>query len=179
MLFSLLLLVIAPATSIGDEDPLLLKSRNTADRFANLLQSALQEAMAVGGPVNAIGVCKDMAPRIASKLSRETGARVSRTSLRFRNAANAPEPWETAVLEKFDASGSADTAVEYFQRFGKNAARYMKPIPTSSLCLSCHGTAVTPEVMAILARDYPHDRARGYAAGDIRGAFSIVWPDSD
>ena len=28
----------------------------------------------------------------------------------------------------------------------------------------------------LLDREYPHDRARGYAAGDIRGAFSVVWP---
>lgn len=163
------------ATALADDDPLLAKSRETTARFAADLQAALQEAMAAGGPVVAIGVCRDVAPQIASELSRQTGAKVSRTSLKFRNPANAPEPWQAAVLHEFDA---ADSSGEHFEPDGSHGARYMKAIPTGGLCLACHGTSLPADVQERLDEDYPHDRARGYEPGQVRGAFSVTWPDA-
>ena len=40
-------------------------------------------------------------------------------------------------------------------------------------CLACHGKAITPQVLEQLDARYPDDRARGYGAGEIRGAFSL------
>ena len=37
------------------------------------LISALQKQMAAGGPAGAVGVCSDLAPSIAGRISRETG----------------------------------------------------------------------------------------------------------
>jgi hypothetical protein len=56
-------------------------------------------------------------------------------------------------------------------------ARYMKAIPTAAKpCLACHGAKISPEVAAKLDDIYPEDKARGYGAGDIRGAFTIRQP---
>jgi hypothetical protein len=52
----------------------------------------------------------------------------------------------------------------------------MKAIPTGAVCLACHGQTLAPEIQEALDTDYPHDRARGYELGQIRGAFSITWP---
>jgi hypothetical protein len=51
----------------------------------------------------------------------------------------------------------------------------MKALPVKPLCLTCHGTERTiPESVQIrLAKEYPNDKATGYAAGQIRGAVSI------
>ena len=81
--------VSGPATA--DEDELLAESRNVVASFAAEMQTALQEAMAAGGPVAAIAVCKDVAPGIAERMSAETGATVGRTSLQVRNPANGQE----------------------------------------------------------------------------------------
>lgn len=164
----------AGSAGIADDDPLFSKSRGITATFAENLQAALKEAMASGGPVAAIDVCKDLAPAIASELSRESGAKVSRTSLKFRNPGNAPEPWQTEVLRMFNDS---DTTKEFFERTENNETRYMKAIPTGSLCLTCHGSELPKAIQDRLAQDYPHDRAIGYQLGDIRGAFSITWPD--
>ena len=163
----------------GDEDALLSKSRALTDQYATELQAALQDAMRTGGPVTAIGVCKTIAPQIASKLSRISGASVTRTSLRFRNPGNAPINWQETVLSEFDMAPAEARPLEFFERTGNNGARYMKAIPTGGVCLACHGTALAPEIQQQLDRDYPHDRARGYELGDIRGAFSITWPKDD
>jgi len=166
------------ATVQADDDPRLADSREIVKEFAGRLQAALQSAMSNGGPANAIGVCKNVAPAIASELSREHGAAVSRTSLRLRNPANLPRDWQFNILRKFDDRKATDTVPEFYESRPDGQFRYMKAIPTGGLCLACHGSEIPAEVGALLDDNYPHDRARGYAAGDIRGAFSIVWPAS-
>ena len=56
--------------------------------------------------------------------------------------------------------------------------RYMKPLGTMDVCLACHGDdqAVSTPVQARLTEAYPHDKARGYSKGDLRGAISIKKP---
>lgn len=162
----------------ADDDPRLADSREIVKEFAGHLQAALQSAISTGGPANAVGVCKDIAPDIASELSRERGAAVSRTSLRLRNPANLPRDWQFDVLREFDDRNATDTVPEFYESRPDGQFRYMKAIPTGGLCLACHGSEIPAEVGEQLDENYPHDRARGYAAGDIRGAFSIVWPAS-
>ena len=163
-------------TALGDdEDALLLKSREVTATFATEMQTALQTAMATGGPVGAIDACKVTAPAIAARLSEETGADVGRTSLRVRNPANEAENWESAVLAAFEAPGASS---EHFERTGNNGARYMKAIPTGAICLNCHGTVIPPDIASKLDEAYPDDEARGYYLGDIRGAFTITWPET-
>jgi len=174
-LFSAIAALTVPSFAVADdESALLLKSREITAQFATELQAALKQSMSSGGPLAAIGVCKDMAPQIAADLSRETGATVSRTSLRVRNTANTAEPWQAAVLREFDM---AEEPAEHFEEFGENGARYMKPIRTGALCLTCHGSELSMDIRAKLDEAYPGDQARGYNIGDIRGAFSVVWPE--
>ena len=64
-------------------------------------------ALAVGGPTDAIEVCKIAAPEIAATASDAQGWRIGRTSLKLRNPANAPDAWELAVLRDFEARKAA------------------------------------------------------------------------
>jgi len=175
MLAAIGALLVPNAAFADDESSLLSKSRELTSKYATLLQAELQNAMATGGPVAAIAVCKDEAPRIASELSRSSGARVGRTTLKFRNPGNAPDDWQRDVLVKFD-SGASD---EFYDETVSGEARFMKAIPTGAVCLACHGETLAPEIREALDTDYPHDRARGYELGQVRGAFSIVWPNSE
>jgi hypothetical protein len=54
--------------------------------------------------------------------------------------------------------------------------RYMRAIVTDGVCLACHGASLAPEVAAAIDERYPEDEARGFAPGDLRGAFTITWP---
>ena len=115
-------------------------------------------------------------------LSEKTGWDVARTSLKLRNPANQPDAWELAVLNKFEerkAAGEDPAQIAYgevIEQDGKKTFRFMKAIPTAELCLSCHGSELSPELQAQLDQLYPTDQARGYQLGDIRGAFTLQKP---
>jgi len=153
-------------------------SRQAVMKFGKTLKGELQQAMKSGGPVNAIGVCQEVAPGIASDISEETGWEVYRTSLKPRNVA--PDNWETAVLESFDRRrelGESPKKMEFHEvveKDGEPKLRYMKALGTAPVCLTCHGTDIPADVQAKLDELYPNDKATGYKAGEIRGAFSII-----
>ncbi len=159
------------------------QSRVVIKSFAGSLKGELKGALKSDGPLKAIEVCNLSAQTIASGLSKKYGWEISRTSLKPRNAANAPDAWERMVLEGFEsrkAAGEDPKKMEHFEVVsvnGKESFRYMKAIPTAEKpCLVCHGGKLKPQIAAIIDKYYPNDKARGYKAGDIRGAFSIVQP---
>ena len=163
------------------EDARLVESRALVNAFAQELQQALLGAMRSGGPDAAIDVCRSSAPEIAARLSRNAGASVSRVSVRYRNPQSYPEPWQQDVLDQFSATLAKDpqtpvSQLEHFEWDGRGGARYLKAITIAPLCLTCHGEQLDRTVADQLGADYPHDRATGYRLGDLRGAFSAVWP---
>lgn len=179
----LLVLLLAVAFSgclAGDADnEMLERSRGLAKSLGMQLKGQLKTGLEDGGAVQAIGICKDVAPQIASEISRQSGAKVTRTSLRYRNPSNAPEPWQADVLKDFErqAAAAADTGpLEHFETEADGRVRYMLAIRTESVCLACHGAAIAPVLKESLDAEYPHDQAVGYNLGDVRGAFSVSWP---
>jgi len=51
--------------------------------------------------------------------------------------------------------------------------RYMKAIPTTEVCLVCHGETLASPLQQKLQSLYPNDQATGYRVGEIRGAFTV------
>ncbi len=160
-------------------------ARKTSAEFGQKLGGELKKSLEAGGPEGAIGVCKDIAPAISPDLSRKKGWRVSRVSLKTRNPLlGLPDAWEQKVLADFDrraAAGEKPEALEFAETVTEpqgKSLRYMKAIPTQELCLTCHGPAdkIAPGLKQKLAEQYPHDKATGYAVGQVRGAFSIKQP---
>ena len=170
--------MLPPATA----DDFNIAARATASDLILRLGAVLKKEMAAGGPENAIVVCRDIAPGLAGELSRKTGARVSRVSLKTRNPLlGQPDAWEQGVLAEFDQQAAHGAKPETLERSEfvtepqGRFFRYMKAIPVQPLCLSCHGTtdSIPDTVKTRLATDYPHDRATGYVLGQIRGAVTI------
>jgi hypothetical protein len=160
----------------------LTASRAAAGQLTQQLGAELRKELAAGGPAQAIGVCRNVAPEIAGKLSRQMGARVARVSLKTRNPLlGTPDAWEQQVLADFDrraAAGDKPEALEVSEVVTEPAGRYfryMKAIPVQPLCLTCHGAkdSIAAEVAERIAQEYPHDRAVGYSPGQIRGAVTV------
>jgi hypothetical protein len=178
-----LMLSLAATGSLAEEAIDLDKdARQVAMEFAQRLSASLKQELTAGGPVHAIGICRDLAPSIAAELSRSKGWKVSRVSLKVRNPLlGSPDEWEQAALIDFDrraASGQKLDAMEMSEVVSEpqgRFARYIKAIPVQPLCLTCHGAPedLDPSVRARLAADYPHDQATGYRQGMIRGGIAI------
>lgn len=181
--FVLLTCILAPVSLFaGSESPMLEESRQAIQQFGSRLKDELQEGMKKGGPEAAIQVCHTVAAELADSTSQQLGWNIGRTSLKVRNPKNAPDAWELQVLDEFERrkSNGEDIAkmehYEVIQANGKKVFRYMKAIPTSEICLSCHGPSISTNVIGQLDALYPEDQARGFEAGDIRGAFTISRP---
>ncbi|MGH8769130.1 MAG: Tll0287-like domain-containing protein [Burkholderiales bacterium] len=179
-LLPILLLDVLMPPAMADD--LTIAARATASDLIQRLGAVLKKEMAAGGPDNAIAVCRDIAPELVGELSRKTGGRVSRVSLKTRNPLlGQPDAWEQEVLAEFDRQAAHGAKPETLERSEVVSEpqgrffRYMKAIPVQPLCLTCHGTtdSIPDPVKARLAADYPHDRATGYALGQIRGAATI------
>ena len=171
-----------PAAAEEVPEHLLQEARGLAKTFFTELKSALQKAIAEKGAPGAIGVCGEVAPGIATRVSEKSGWAVGRTALRVRNPRNAPSPLERAVLVKFReriAAGEDPGAVEWAAvvvQGGQRYFHYMKAIPTREICLTCHGGDLDPEVRRAISLRYPADAATGFALGELRGAFTFVRP---
>jgi uncharacterized protein DUF3365 len=186
---ALLLATLFSTPAWSEEDPGLAPFREEARKvsveFGQKLGAELKRSLGEGGAENAIGVCKDLAPAIASEISRQKGWRVSRVSLKTRDPLlGLPDAWEQRVLAEFDrrvAAGDKPETLEYAEVVTEpqgKALRYMKAIPTQELCLSCHGPTdkMAEGLKKKLSDAYPHDQATGYAVGQVRGAFTVKKP---
>lgn len=164
-----------------DDASLTAKARSATKGLGENLKAQLVETLKSGGPVAAIGVCRTIAPAIAAEQSQAHGLKVGRTSLKVRNPSNAPDAWERKVLAMFVEkirTGADPTTLEHSERVldgGEKKFRYMKAIPMSAQpCLACHGSDIKPEVRAEISKLYPQDEATGFAAGELRGAFTVT-----
>jgi hypothetical protein len=177
---SVLAQTLSPETNdTADADA---QARELTKAFATRLQGELKAGLKEGGPTAAVRVCKEEAPAIAASLSEQSGWQVARTSLKTRNPENAPDEWERQVLEQFDdrqAAGQPVADMTYaavVEQDGAETYRFMKAIPTAEVCLACHGSDLSPDLVEALDKAYPEDQARGYELGDIRGAFTLSKP---
>lgn len=161
------------------------ESRAVIGPFMQQLLAENKKAIKEGGPDSAIKVCKDIAPKMAGDLSRQHGIKLTRVSLKVRNPLlGTADEWEQKTLKQFEeriAKGEKPETLEAAEIVTEPAGKYfrfMKGIVLQSGCTSCHGTddAVDVTVKARLKEDYPHDRATGYVAGQVRGGVSIKRP---
>jgi hypothetical protein len=178
---ALLLVLAAPLNAAPDAAATAgARAALAAAQLQGKLQGELAAALKAGGPVAAIDVCRTRAPAIAADVSAAMGVEVGRTALGWRNPANRPTGWERREMKRFaarQAGGEAIPAMAAATRIHRGKLEWLKPIPMGQMCLSCHGgTEVSPETAAAIAAAYPEDKARGFAAGDLRGAFRARVP---
>jgi len=178
-------LLFSTSLYAGDIEERKKAAVKTTKEFVKTLGGHMKGAMKEGGPTNAVKVCSEIAPQLTGDISRKTGWKVTRVGTRVRNSMlGTPDAWEQKVLAQFEARKTKGEALkkmafsEVVEEPNGKYFRFMKAIPVQRACLQCHGSKkdVLPEVEMILEEQYPHDRARNYKVGDLRGAVSIKQP---
>lgn len=157
-------------------------AQQVTQQFVKKLGGHLKKEMQTNGPVAAIKVCKEVAPKLANELSIENGWRITRVTSKPRNALlGLADEWESQTLVAFELRAGkgekySDMAqAEIVEEAGASYYRYMKPLVVKPICLTCHGSneQIPISVKAALDVAYPFDQARNYKVGQLRGAVSI------
>jgi len=181
VLFTLPLLALAEINHAEVKVPSqdIAEARALIKAFGGDLKHALTTAMKSDGPIKALTVCNVEAAPIAQQNSALSSWKIARTAIKVRNENNAPDAWEATVLRQFEERKTAGEDIktmeyaEIIQEGEQLTYRYMKPIATAGLCLTCHGAQVDEAVTTKVRALYPNDQATGFTLGDIRGAFTL------
>jgi len=104
----------------------------------------------------------------------EKGYKARQVSLKNRNPQHAPNPTETAALAYFANNKKAKDKIEAVTEAGAEGHRVFARIDVTAACLHCHGdkNARPP----FIVKKYPEDKAHSFAAGDLRGMYSVFIP---
>ena len=187
IIFGVCVVIIAAALYLylprqdKQQEQFVVQSSALIKQLAGGLKKELVTAVSEHGVPAAIQTCKIQAPIITAQSHADSALTIRRTSLKLRNPANAPDAWEMKVLQKFELQLAQGTPVEQLtyseitNQGDKKMRRFMRAIPTQDICLNCHGEVqnLSPDVKNMLNNEYPNDLAIGFAAGEIRGAFSV------
>lgn len=147
--------------------------------FAETLKDALMLSLQTDGSVKTIGVCKDIAPRVAKQVADKYQLDIRRTALKVRNPDNTADDWEKSVLREFEnrlENGETIKKLRFSEQVetdGVKQWRVMKAIGTDLVCVSCHGEKIPEQIQVELNKLYPEDQATGFSVGSVRGAFSV------
>jgi cytochrome c5 len=156
-------------------DPRVAIAKEALAPFQQALLSTLKAGLEKG-PTEAVLACNDQAPRILASQQKK-GVAVGRTTTKLRSPANAPEPWARALLDEMAQMPFAELAPRAIlvddPVLGADTLAFVAPIQMGAMCLTCHGTAIAPDVDAAIRARYPDDQARGYSEGDFRGLFFV------
>jgi hypothetical protein len=151
-----------------------------ADDLVATLMAHLMEAMREGGPAGAVDVCSARALDLTAEVADRQGLDIKRTSMRYRNPANAPDEAETEALKHFRSAleETGELPGPWVQKAGRDEYRYYRPLVMAEPCLVCHGSEeqIDPLVRSALEERYPDDLATGYATGDFRGVIRVTVP---
>ncbi|VAX18159.1 hypothetical protein MNBD_NITROSPINAE01-907 [hydrothermal vent metagenome] len=165
------------------EDVALERSKAMIKELGGNLSKHLKASIISSGFVKSIDACSTVAQETPKEMNKKSRGTIRRVSLKLRNMKNAPDDYEKTVLLQMEKDHEKQELKDIYKsvvknKRGKPTLRVMKPILVKSLCLNCHGTPYTWKRAAIkkVLEIYPNDMATGYASGEVRGAFSVVYP---
>ncbi|MBI4892860.1 MAG: DUF3365 domain-containing protein [Acidobacteria bacterium] len=176
----LAILSVLAASGFSQEPTPRQRAAEAVRDLAAVLQQLLGEEMKRGGVEGAVKSCSETAQVVTEEFAKERELDLRRVSLKYRNQKDQPDDYEAARLKEWEAQIKlGKPPAEHTQTVtenGRRYIRYMKPILVQGVCLACHGPRekLAPEVLEVLDARYPRDKATGYRAGDLRGAFSAI-----
>ena len=147
------------------------------------LKAHLTEALEENDLATAFEVCATVAYSLTKEIQDglPQGVTVKRTSFKYRNPKNKPDPNEEKILLYFEKELAKKKSLPgYYIQYvkAKDEFRYYRPMTVGELCLKCHGEIelLDKDVVLSLREYYPDDKATGYLPGDFRGAIRVAIP---
>lgn len=151
----------------ADDDSFISQAANAAESV-DQMRRALVKAVPVKVTAETFkAVCKPVGMH-AKAIAAKKKWLFRQTSNKNRNKQNAANKLEQKALAKFE--NNANLYSLWWKEKGRN--HYFRRIVVQKQCLACHGNkAARP---GFVRKKYPHDRAFGFKAGDLRGVYHIA-----
>jgi hypothetical protein len=180
--FLVLIFLNSCNTSLSDKEVEVYQEKGLliARSTGSELSTTLTNKMKSGGLVEAVEFCNTTALPITKQMSDSYGVTIKRTSLKTRNSLNKPSEDEILILKEFQVNLDKDIPLEpVVQLDQKGDPNYYAPILVEKKCLICHGTLdreLSRSADSIIKSYYPNDLATAYQEGELRGMWSISFP---
>lgn len=146
------------------------------------LSSNLKQAMSKGGVSHALKFCNIEAMPLTDSLSDHYGVKIRRVSHKPRNPLNKADSLEMESIRKYRASIENEEELKPYTFRAEKAFIYHAPIRINNgLCLNCHGqpgTDISDQNMKVINKLYPQDKATGFSMGELRGIWTIRFPEA-
>lgn len=145
------------------------------------LSANLQQALDEGGVDHALQFCTVEALPLTDSLSTHFGVTLRRASHKPRNPANRADSLEFTSIQEYlrQIEQSQELTPNIYTT--ENNIIYHAPIRIpGQLCLNCHGrpgSDISEMNLKVINQLYPSDRATGFKQGDLRGIWSIRFPN--
>jgi hypothetical protein len=154
-------------------------------RFVRGIRSNLKKAIDERGIAGAVEFCANRADSIIREINMELApVEVTKISDRYRNPAHKPDRTDSMVIRYFKQKMEEGELPPYYivtkKLDGELYYIYYKPIKVKKECLECHGNPaeMKEEVVKVLKKKYPKDKAVNYKEGDLRGTFKVLIPQA-
>lgn len=165
-----------PATGAEAPDPYLAKGQQIAASVFGVLSTEVMKSMQAHGVAGTVAYCNEQAYPITDSMASLHQAHIKRTSHKVRNPENAPDSLESIILEKYLALQAKELEMPPQVVQQGESKRFFAPILLAQPCLKCHGIpgeTLDQNDLAVIQEYYPEDQAVGFAAGELRGMWSI------
>jgi len=150
--------------------------RTIAEQSQATLARNLVTAINTGGTAYAVNFCNAKAIPITDSMGKALNATVKRVSDRLRNTLNQANQNElnqiARMKQEMNEGGTPKPGL--LEINGKMVGYYA--IVTNELCTKCHGTkneTIEPATLKRIQTLYPHDKAIGYTANELRGMWVV------
>lgn len=150
-----------------------VESIEALDRMRSRLAATIADADGAVDRTTFANVCRPVG-RQAMELSSENPWTVQQMAVRYRNPAHEADPEARGIHGLLEQEPGVEAVWIRSRRDGVQGYRYLRRITVERSCLACHGAA--QDRPAFVRDQYPHDRAFGFEAGDLRGVYSVVVP---
>mgnify|MGYP001810150097 CR=1 FL=1 len=178
MRLSILTLVCLAAVPVAAQpSPAALPVAVTEIERIDALRSGLAGSFATtGAPADQQAfaqVCKPVGQAM-QQAAQANGWQARQVAVKFRHPVNRADAEAEQVLAQMARDPNLHAVTLRTTRDGQPGVRYLRRITVEPSCLLCHGARDARP--AFVKEQYPEDRAHGFAAGDLRGAYSVFIP---
>lgn len=160
-----------------NDDQRIAKGASSSSALLQKLGGEVKKNMEASGAVKTLEFCSMNALPMTDQVSKESGTKIQRLSLKNRNPLNAVVGEEKELLEKWEKMVKSGESLppHTLKQLSETRSVYYKPILINNeACLKCHGDIAPESALGkALKTTYPEDKAVGYKMGDLRGMVKV------